>query len=128
MNEIWQRERERREAIWKLTELQPGDCKAMPILQQLALLNQLDQVQPLVVCALDLQQLRELPHEPHTIGFYIIRDANIPEPWRSRFALALGPAARVKEGFYWHDWTDFLDAWAKENDHYSRHLQELDDD
>lgn len=127
MNEIWQRERDRREAIWQLAELQPGDRNARPILQQLAQLDQLDQEQPLAVCTLNLQQLRELPYEPHKIGFNIIRDADIPEPWLSRFAVALGPAARVREGFYWHDWTDFLYYWAKENDHITRHLQELDD-
>jgi hypothetical protein len=126
-NEIWTRERSRREAIWQLAELQPGDRNARTILKRLQELEQLDLEQPLATCTFDLQQLRELPHEPHPIGFNIIRDTDIPEPWLSRFAVALGPAARVVEGFYWHDWTDFLDAWAKENDHLSRHLQELDD-
>lgn len=126
-NEIWTRERARREAIWQLDALQPGDRNARAILKRLQELEQLDQEQPLAVCPLGLPQLRELPHEPHPVGFNIIRDTDIPEPWLSRFAVALGPAARVVEGFYWHDWTDFLDAWVKENDHLSRHLQELDD-
>ena len=127
MNEIWQRERDRREAIWQLAELQPGDRNARPILQRLAQLDHLDQKQPLAVCTLNLQQLRELPYEPHKIGFNIIRDADIPEPWRSRFTVALGRAARVTEGFYWHDWVDFLDASAKGHDHFLRHIQEIDD-
>lgn len=126
-NEIWTRERARREDIWQLAELLPGDRSARAILKRLQELEQLDLVQPLAFCTLDVQQLRELPQEPHRIGFNIIRDTDIPEPWLSRFAVALGPAARVVEGFYWHDWTDFLDAWVKENDHLSRHLQELDD-
>ncbi len=127
MNEIWQRERDRREAIWQLGELQPGDQKARPILQRMDELERLDREQPLAECALDLQQLSELPNEPHKIGCWIIRDGDIPQPWLSRFAIALGPAARVVEGFYWHDWTDFLHYWAKENDHITRHRQELDD-
>lgn len=127
MNEIWRRERNRREAIWQLAELQPGDRRARPILQQLARLKQLDQEQPLAVCTLDLHQLHELPHEPHSIGFSIIRDSDIPQPWMSRFAIAAGPISRVVEGIYWHDWTDFLDSWDKENDHLSKHLQELED-
>lgn len=127
MNEIWQRERDRREAIWQLAELQPGDRNARTILKRLQELEQLDLEQPLATCMLDLQQLRELPQEPHRIGFNIIRDADIPEPWLSRFAIAAGPISRVTEGIYRHDWTDFLDAWVKENDHISLHRQELDD-
>lgn len=127
MNEIWQRERDRRKAIWQLADLQPGDRRARPILQQLAELERLDHEQPLSDCALDLQQLRELPNEQHPIGFNIIRDAYIPQPWLSRFAIAMGPISRVIEGVYWHDWTDFLDAWVKENDHLLKHRQELND-
>lgn len=127
MNEIWKRERDRREAIWQLAELQPGDQKARPILQRLAELERLDREQPLANCALDLQQLHDLPSEPHPIGFSIVRDADIPQPWLSRFAIAAGPISRVAEGVYRHDWTDFLDAWAKENDHVSLHQMELDD-
>lgn len=127
MNEIWKRERDRRKAIWQLADLQPGDRRAGPILQQLAELERLDQEQPLTECDLDLQQLRELPYEPHPIGIDIIRDGDIPQPWMSRFAIASGPISRVAEGIYRHDWTDFLDAWIKENDHISLHRQELDD-
>ncbi|WP_282413281.1 hypothetical protein [Pseudomonas sp. PS01299] len=126
MNEIWQRERARREAIWQLDALQPGDHNARPILQRLSELEQLDQEQPLAVCTLDLQQLHELPHEPHAIGFNIIRDADIPQPWLSRFAIAAGPICKVAEGVYRHDWTDFLDAWAKENDHINAHREALE--
>lgn len=126
MNEIWRRERNRREAIWQLTELQPGDRRAGPILQQLAQLKQLDQEQPLAVCKLDLQQLHELPNEPHQVGFNIIRDGDIPQPWLSRFAIAMGPISRVVEGVYWHDWTDFLDGWVKENDHINAHREALE--
>lgn len=68
MNEIWQREHTRREAIWQLDALQPGDRNARAILKRLQELELLDQEQPLAVCTLDLQQLRELPHEPHRIG------------------------------------------------------------
>ena len=111
MSEIWVRERQRRLAIWQLAELQPGDRAASEILQCLDELERLDREFPLCDCHLDMRQLAELPSAPHPIGCWIIKDDDIPEPWRTRFSVALGPASRVAEGFYRHDWHDFLDAW-----------------
>ena len=128
MNEIWQRERERRQAIWELAELQPSDRGAKAILERLDELEQLDREHPLSVCNLSLEQLSELPKEPHKIGCWIVRDASIPEPWKSRFTVALGPAARVVEGAYWQDWTDFLLAWERDLEHVEQHRRELNDD
>ncbi|MBF8742086.1 hypothetical protein [Pseudomonas guariconensis] len=128
MNENWQRERERRQAIWELAELQPGDRAAKTILERLDDLERLDREHPISVCNLSVEQLSELPKEPHKIGCWIIRDANIPEPWRTRFTVALGPAARVAQGFYWHDWADFLLAWERDLEHVQQHRRELDDD
>lgn len=128
MNENWQRERGRRQAISELAELWPGDRGAKAILERLEALERLDREHPISVCNLSLEQLSELPREPHGIGCWIIRDASIPEPWKSRFAVALGPAARVVEGFYWQDWTDFLLAWERDMEHVEQHRRELDDD
>ncbi|WP_139834960.1 hypothetical protein [Pseudomonas sp. B35(2017)] len=128
MNENWLRERERRQVIWELAELQPGDHAAVEILQRLDDLERLDRESPLSECQLDLQQLGELPHEAHPIGCWIIRDTTIPEPWKSRFAVALGPAARVQEGWYWHDWTDFLQAWERDTQHIEQHRLARDDE
>lgn len=128
MNENWQRERGRRQAIWELAELRPGDRGAKAVLERLDDLERLDREQPISVCNLSLEQLSDLPREPHSIGCWIIRDASIPEPWKSRFTVALGPAARVVEGFYWQDWMDFLLAWERDLEHVEQHRLELDDD
>ncbi|NNA02250.1 hypothetical protein [Pseudomonas lundensis] len=128
MNDNWQRERQRRQAIWELAELRPGDRSAKAILERLDDLERLDREHPISVCNLSLEQLSELPREPHRIGCWIIRDDSIPEPWKSRFGIALGPAARVVEGFYWQDWADFLQAWERELEHVEQHRGELDED
>lgn len=128
MNEIWLRERERREAIWQLAEMQPGDQSAPAILELLDDLERLDREHPLIECELGFEQLAELPREAHPIGCWIVRDSEIPEPWKSRFVLALGPATRVSEGFYLQDWIDFLDAWQREIEHLEQHRLALDDE
>lgn len=127
MNENWQRERERRQAIRELAELRPGDRSAKAILERLDDLERHDREHPMSICNLSLEQLSELPREPHRIGCWIIRDASIPEPWKSRFTIALGPAGRVVEGFYWQDWTDFLLDWERDLAHVEQHRHELDD-
>jgi hypothetical protein len=128
MNEIWLRERERREAIWQLAEKQPGDQSAPAILERLDDLERLDREHPIIECQLSFEQLAELPREAHPVGCWIVRDSEIPEPWKSRFALALGPAARVSEGLYLQDWIDFLDAWQREIEHLEQHRLALDDE
>ncbi|MEB3438068.1 hypothetical protein U8291_13695 [Pseudomonas sp. A2] len=128
MNEIWLRERQRREAIWQLAEMLPGDPSARAILERLDDLERLDRDHPLCECMLDLKQLANLPREPHPVGCWIVRHNEMPEPWKSRFAVALGPAARVSEGFYWQDWMDFLDAWQREVEHLEQHRLALADD
>lgn len=128
MNANWLREQERRRALWQLAELLPGDRCSRAILQRLDELERLDLECPLSECHLDQLALAQLPKEAHPIGCWIIRYADIPEPWRSRFAVALGPAARVEAGFYWHDWIDFLEAWEREVAHVEQHRSALDDE
>lgn len=119
------RERARRQAIWRLDSLAPGDPRAKPILQCLDDLDQRDQVEPLALVSgdQDLRQLKELPSEAHRVGYQIVRLEHIPEPWRTRFAVAVTGSARVAEGYYHHDWLEFLAHWSKENDHIERHRQ-----
>lgn len=128
MNYNWQRERDRRQLIWKLADLLPGGRGARAILERLGDIERLDHEHPISVCLLTLEQLSELPREAHKIGCWIIRDADIPEPWRTRFGVALVPSARVSEGFYFHDWIDFLQAWERDLEYVEQHRRELDDD
>lgn len=127
VNGIWVRERQRREAIWQLAEMEPGDPKAAEILKRLDDLERLDREDPLGDCSFDMAQLAELPSTPHPIGCWIVKDADLPEPWRTRFFVALGPVARVVEGYYRHDWHDFLDAWQTDMAHIDRHRDALAD-
>lgn len=127
MNKIWLREKERRKALLQLADLMPGEPGARPILERLDELERLDREEPLSECPLDLAQLAELPREAHPVGCWIVRDQDIPEPWKSRFTVALGPATRVEDGFYLQDWTDFLDTWERDLAHVEQHREALDD-
>lgn len=128
MNDLWLRERERRQAIGQLADMQPGDRSARPILKRLDDLERLDRETPLGACQLDFTKLAELPREPHPIGCWIICDQDIPQPWMTRFAIALGPAGRVSEGLYWHDWIDFLQAWKRDLAHLEQHRMAIDEE
>lgn len=128
MNDNWLRELERRKALRQLADLLPGDRDARVILQRLDDLERLDGELPLSESGLELAQLAKLPKESHPIGCWIVRDEDIPEPWKSRFGVALGRAARVKEGFYYQDWVDFLQAWERDVAHVAQHRLALDDE
>lgn len=128
MNDIWLRERERRKVLSQLADLMPGDRSARQILERLDELERLDREEPLSECPLDLTQLAGLPKEAHPVGCWIVLDQDIPQPWKSRFTVALGPATRVEEGFYLQDWADFLDGWERDLAHVEKHREALDDE
>lgn len=128
MNDIWLREQERRKALRQLADLMPGDRGAQAVLKRLEELERLDHDAPLSECHLDPDQMAELPREAHPVGCWVVREGDIPEPWKSRFVIALGPAGRVEEGFYLQDWIEFLDAWQRDLAHVEQHRAALDDE
>lgn len=110
------RELARRRALWALTSILPGDAKALDVLDVLddiELHERHDTSMP--AQTLSVEQLRDsIPTEPHPIGCRIVREENIPQPWRERFLRASAGSTRVPEGAYAHDWDRFLDEWQDE--------------
>ena len=121
--ELRNRETARRKALWALASILPGDPKAS------ALLDVLDEIElherngtSVPAQALSVEKLRDaIPTEPHPIGCRIVREANIPQPWRERFLRASLGSTRVADGPYAHDWEKFLDEWEREMQHLQRH-------
>lgn len=121
--ELRHREATRRKALWLLASLSTGDPQALEVL------NVLDDIElrdahgiSSPESVLTPEQLREaIPTEPHPIGCRIVREENIPQPWRERFLRASVGSTRVAEGAYAHDWEKFLNEWEREMGHLQQH-------
>lgn len=116
-------ERDRREALWLLDALRPGDPMSWPILDRLdaveaALVGEgLDDRDGLTVTDLVLL----VPVIRHGRRLPFVRDLDIPQPWRERFNLASTGSTRYPEGYYLRDWQSFLEMWAREMSHLVEH-------
>lgn len=117
------RETARRRTLWALDSIRPGDPKALPLLDILREIEQSEQADfPLSSSLLSTQLVLALvPTEPHPIGFDIVHESDIPQPWRERFIRASIGSTRVDEGFYAHDWQSFLTDWRSEMEHVEKH-------
>ena len=117
------RESVRRKALWTLSHLMPGDPKAAAILD---VLNDIE-VQECVDLnrshpILDIDTVRKaVLIERHSSGISIVREANIPQPWRERFLQASIGSTRLIDGPYAHDWEKFLVQWQVEMRHLDAH-------
>ncbi|MGV8865073.1 MAG: hypothetical protein ACOH2T_28475 [Pseudomonas sp.] len=117
------RETARRKALWTLVQLQPGDKRALDVLD---VLNEVEQQErsdaSFFAQAHGAEDVLSLvPTEHHSSGYRIVRDASIPQPWRERFLQASVGSTRVAEGAYEHDWQKFLKAWLSEMRHLESH-------
>lgn len=118
------RESVRREALWTLSYLMPGDAKAVAILDILDDIEAQERVDfnqshP----GHDLDAARKAVQiERHSSGISIVREANIPQPWRERFLQASIGSTRLVGGPYAHDWEKFLTQWAAEMQHLDAHM------
>jgi hypothetical protein len=117
------RETARRKALWALDSIRPGDPKALPLLDILREIEQSEQADfPLSSSLLSTQLVLALvPTEPHPIGYDIVRESSIPQPWRERFIRASIGSTHVEEGFYAHDWQSFMTRWQGEMEHVEKH-------
>lgn len=124
---LWQRERKRREALWKLEYLPPYSEEAQ---QLLAVLNDIDRENlenPIGdACATSIEELRDLVPETPLTGsdgypFVIVLDHHIPQPWMMRFEAASALSTRLREGFYASDWRRFMRLWVREMEHLAAH-------
>lgn len=124
---LWQRERARREALWDLENLRPGDAQAKPLLAVLDEIDSQDRAQPIgEAYAMSIDELRELVQETQFEGvdgyhFVIVLDQHIPQPWRMRFEAASALSSRLREGCYVHDWRRFLRLWSHEMERLAAH-------
>lgn len=51
----------------------------------------------------------------------IVRDLDIPQPWRERFHCASRGSTRFVEGAYYRDWEKFVSEWTREMAHLELH-------
>jgi hypothetical protein len=73
-----------------------------------------------------LDDLRKLvQEEPRATGYPIVRDTEIPQPWRERFQRASIGSTRAPEGAYAHDWQKFLSEWEAEMLHLANHREAM---
>lgn len=115
MNKLESREKARRRALWQLQGLKPGDPAAKEWLLVLAEVEFLDQAEPIGNGhQLTIEQLRKMVPIVELRGFGIVRDDDIPEPWRERFGQASAGSTRLPEGSYSRDWMKFLALWPEE--------------
>ncbi|MFK5664301.1 hypothetical protein ACI2OW_00095 [Pseudomonas shirazica] len=76
----------RRKALWALAHLIPGDPRADFIIQVLDDIERQEQSLPIYRHAMDADEVLNLvSSEPHPIGMAIVRDEDIPQPWRERY-------------------------------------------
>ncbi|MDP9524529.1 hypothetical protein [Pseudomonas putida] len=119
---LWQREKARRQALWKLKGLRPGDPAAAELVATLNEVEFLDQSEPIGSgSALTIEQLRKQVPIVELRGFSIVQDHDIPQPWRERFGQASTGSTRLHEGSYSRDWLRFLSLWELEIAHLKQH-------
>lgn len=117
-----QRETARREALWQLTVVRPGDPAAAGILLVLDKVDADDLSNPIGSGhALSVEAVRDLVPLTQVRRMTVVRDEDIPQPWSERFLQASMLSTRLAEGSYSHDWESFLSLWIKEMDFLAHH-------
>ena len=122
-DELHMREIARRKALWALADLGLGDPRAA---ETLRLLDDIDRQEQ---CSshpslrftnadqvLSLVQVTQSPG-----GTLIVRDVDIPQPWRERFLCANRGSTRLNEGAFLVDWQKFISEWKAEMLHLEAH-------
>ncbi|CEL29329.1 hypothetical protein [Pseudomonas fluorescens] len=121
------REKIRRKALWSLTHLRPGDPKATPIVSMLDEIARQDEADRLLRDMAKVEDLRDLVvTEPRSSGLQIVREESIPEPWRERFLQASIGSTRLGAGPYLHDLEKFVHLWTQEIQHLEAHRSAID--
>lgn len=98
------RETARRKALWALADLAPGDPRATDALVILDGIEGKEQRIP----------FPSVPSTERPDGTLVVRDMDIPQPWRERFHCASRGSTRFIDGAYYRDWEKFVCEWEKE--------------
>jgi len=119
---LWQREKTRREALWQIENIWPGNVASKETLSVLDDIERQDQIEPLGPAhAMTIEQLRSIVPIVEVRTFRIVRDDDVPEPWRTRFSEASFGSTRIPEGSYVQDWLKFMSGWQREMGHVQNH-------
>lgn len=121
------REKIRRKALWTLSDLRPGDPKAIPVVSVLDDIDHQDEADTSMTPMVKVEALGSLAiTEIHSSNLQIVREIGIPEPWRERFLQASIGSTRLEAGPYLHDLEKFIDLWTQENQHLEAHRSAID--
>ena len=126
---VWRRlhdrERDRRDAIWRLEAIKPGSKTAEPFLESLAAIAELDESDPIgEAWALSIDEVFEMvpiTSVPGSIDYVGYDD--IPEPWCERFLQASTGSTATIRGGYASDWEKFVRYWKVEMEMIDRHQE-----
>jgi hypothetical protein len=109
------REISRRKELCRLASLELGSPEAVTLLAILDNISIEERGDYEQATPLTLEEVRcRVPISHHSSGKEIVREHEIPEPWRERFIQASIGSTRFVEGFYAEDWNKFLDEWDAE--------------
>jgi len=123
-----EREKIRRKALWALSDLLPGDPKANPVVSMLDEIARQDEADRLLRDVAKLEDLRDLVViEPRSSGLKIVREGSIPEPWRERFLQASIGSTRVEAGPFLNDFEKFINLWKQENQRLEAYRSSIDE-
>jgi hypothetical protein len=125
---LWERERDRREALWNLQNIEPGQPEALIFLEILDRIDRDDDQDPIgdsgASTPSDLRQMVPIIREKGRMEYVSHND--IPEPWLERFNQASYGSTKPLDGSYASDWFRFLSLWQFEMNHLRKH-RELQD-
>lgn len=126
---VWRRlhdrERNRRDAIWRLEAIMPGSKTAEPFLESLAAIAMADEVDPIGDAhAMGIDEVFEIVPVTSVPGWidYIACD-DIPEPWCERFSQASTGSTATIRGSYAYDWEKFARCWKVEMEMIRKHQE-----
>lgn len=117
------RERDRRDAIWRLEAMTPGSKTTEPFLETLAAIAELDESDPIgEAFAMGIDEVFEIVPVTSVPGWidYIACD-DIPEPWSERFSQASTGSTATIRGNYAKDWEKFVRCWKVEMSMIAKH-------
>ena len=122
---LYDRERERRDAIWRLELIEPRSKSAEPFLEVLSAIRDADETDPIgEACAFGIDEVVALvPITSVTGSIDYVGYDDIPEPWCERFLQASAGSTATIRGGYASDWEKFVRLWTAEMEMIKKHQE-----